>query len=97
MRGGQREKTTVTAKDTGEETTDGGRAEVKGGKDNKSLIIYLEDTSSLTFSSGQWCSAKNKMLWRMLYSVGKVFHMISLVCTIWSFVPTATCQVCSGI
>lgn len=55
--------------------THGGRAEEEGGKENISLIIYLEDTSSSTFSSGQWCSAKNKVLCRMLYSGGRVFHM----------------------
>lgn len=63
MRGRQSEKTTIKA---GER--EGGRAEVRGGKENKSLIIYLEDTSSSTFSSGQRCS--------VLYSVGKLFHMI---------------------
>lgn len=57
-------------KERGEET-DGGRAECR-----ESLIIYLEDTSSSTFSSGQWRTAKNKVLCRMLHSVGKLFHMI---------------------
>lgn len=71
MRWRQSEKTTIRARERGEEM-DGGGAEVQGGKENKSLIIYLEDTSSSTFSSGQWCSAQNKVS----YSVGKVFHMI---------------------
>lgn len=54
--------------------THGGRAEVVGGKENMSLIIYLEDTSSSTFSSGQLCSAENKVLCGM-YSVGRCFHV----------------------
>lgn len=61
------------------EETDGGRAEVQGGKENKPLIIYLEDTSSSTFSSGQWCSAKNKVLCKMLCSVGKLSHDLNAV------------------
>lgn len=73
MRGRQSEKTTIKAGERGEET-DGEGAEVQGGKENenKSFIIYLEDTSSSTFSSGQWCSAKNKVF----YSVGQLFYMI---------------------
>lgn len=33
-----------------------GRARVREGKENKPLIIYLRDTSSSTFISGQWCT-----------------------------------------
>lgn len=52
------EKTTTTIKAGGE--TDAGGAEVRGGKELESLIIYLEDTCAATFSSARRWSEKNK-------------------------------------
>lgn len=67
MRGRQSEKTGIRARERGTES----ERWFKGAKENKSLIIYLGDTSGSTFSSGQWCLAKNKVLCRMLHSVWK--------------------------
>lgn len=72
MRGGGRER---QQREKGKRRWTEGEQKVMEGKEKKSLIIYLEDTSSSTFRSGQCCSLNNSVC---CVNVGKLFAVFRL-------------------